>query len=237
MTERIEQEERGRSTMLQELSQEIEETARMVVNEVHTALPGEILFFDPKSGTASVRPVGEFVTTDRKKLAYPTVTEAPVLFPFCEQAGVGITFPIKKGDSCLIVVSEVELDAWRSGAAAEGSLRFDLSSAVVIPGLIRTGGGIIEKAVKQEAVLLRAPGVEISVSRDGVETKAGDTCFTMAKNSAQIEIGNTKLILSNGVIQAQADGMELCVSGSGIAVRGDLVVSGNLSYTGTCQQA
>lgn len=191
--------------MLQELSQEIEETARAVVNEVHTALPGEILNFHPKSGTASVRPVGEFITSDGKKLVYPVITEAPMLFPFCERAGVGICFPVKKGDSCLIIVSEVELDAWRSGAASEGTLRFDLSSAVVIPGLMRTGGGITEKAIKQEAVVLYAPDTEVSVSRNGVKAKVAEK--------------------------------ELCVSDSGIVVRGDVMVSGNLFYTGTCQQA
>ena len=38
--------------MLQELVQEIENTARSVLGEIHTALPGKIVSFSPGSGMA-----------------------------------------------------------------------------------------------------------------------------------------------------------------------------------------
>ena len=175
--------------MLQEFSEEVEKTARAVVNEIHTALPGEVISFDGGTGTATVKPVGKFVTSDGKKLDYPTITEAPIVFPFCQQAGVGIAFPVKAGDSCIILISEVELDQWRSGAEAEGSLRFDLTNAMILPGLLKGTSALAAAAV----------------SANGVIVQAGDSSIT--------------------------------VSGGGIAVRGNLKVDGNISYTGVCQRS
>ena len=67
--------------MLQEVTAEIEKTAKAVVNEIHTALPGEIVSFD--GATATVKPIGQYVTSDGVSLSYPTITEAPVCFPYC----------------------------------------------------------------------------------------------------------------------------------------------------------
>jgi sirohydrochlorin ferrochelatase len=79
-----------------------------------------------------------------------------------------MAFPVKKGDSCLIIVSEVELDSWRSDAESDGSLRFDLTSAVVIPGLLKKGNAISKKAAKENAVVVGAGDVTLTVSRKGV---------------------------------------------------------------------
>lgn len=152
--------------MLQEFTSEIEKTARSVVNDIHTALPGEIVAFD--GGMASVRPVGRYVTSDGIKLDYPIITEVPVVFPYCQSVEAGIAFPVKKGDSCLIIISEVELDAWRSGAEATGSLRFDLSSAIAIPGLLKAGCDIMKSAAANNAVIVKAGSTELAVSTGGV---------------------------------------------------------------------
>lgn len=172
--------------MLQEFTQEVEETARAVVNEIHTAMPGEIVSFNAGSGTATVKPVGKFVTSDGKELDYPVITEAPLAFPFCQQAGVGIAFPVNKGDSCIIIISEVELDAWRSGAESEGSLRFDLTSAMIIPGLLDGGSDLVAKAAKLNAVVVGSSGSEVVVGSDSV----------------QVEVGSTKLEVSESGIAA-----------------------------------
>lgn len=185
--------------MRQEVSEEIKRTAKAVVNEIHTALPGEIVSFDTGTGTATVKPIGKFVTSDKKSLEYPQLTEVPLVFPFCQQAGVGIAFPVIEGDSCIIIISEVELDEWRSGAESEGSLRYDLTNAVAIPGLLFGGAEMVDKAVKKNAVVIGAPDVDVFVSSEGVDVSVGDTTFT--------------------------------VSETGIAIGGDLTVTGNISYT------
>ena len=167
--------------MLQDLTQEIEETAHAVVNEIHTAMPGEIVSFDAGSGVATVKPSGKFVTSDGKELDYPVIT-----------AGVGIAFPVKKGDSCIIIISEVELDAWRSGAESEGSLRFDLTSAMVIPGLLDGGSNLAAKASANNAVMIGGGDVEVSVSNDGIKVDTGTTQFEVTDSGVAIS-GNLKV--------------------------------------------
>ena len=186
--------------MRQELTQEIENTVRAIVNEVHTALPGEIVSFNTSSGTATVKPIGKFMTSSKKVLEYPNISDVPLVFPYCQQAGVGIAFPVFKGDSCLIIVSEVELDEWRSGAESEGSLRFDLTNAIAIPGLMNGGGDLIAKAKQKNAVVIGSAGAEICISDERVDISVDEVTFR--------------------------------VSESGIAIGGDLLVKGNISYTG-----
>lgn len=138
--------------MLQEVMQEIEETSRAVTDQIHTALPGKIISYE--LGFASVKPYGKFLTSDGKELDYPVLTDVPVLFPFSGVANVGIFFPVKIGDDCLVIISEVELDAWRSEADSEASLRFDLTSAICIPGLMKKSNGLSKYASDNNAVVL-----------------------------------------------------------------------------------
>ena len=173
--------------MLQEFTAEIEQTAKAVVNEIHTALPGEIVSYNAGKGTATVKPIGKYVTSDGKELNYPTITEAPVCFPFCQNAGVGIAFPVKKGDSCIIIISEVELDSWRSGADSEGSLRFDLTSAMVIPGLLEGGNEASEKATKENSVIVTAGDVTLAVSGDGCKVDTGSTVMNITDDGVSIK--------------------------------------------------
>lgn len=154
--------------MLQEAVEQIEKTAKSVMNEVHTALPGKIVSFDSGKCVATVRPCGRYAMSDGKSLEYPAITEVPVVFPFSQCAGAGIGFPVKAGDGCLIIISEVELDEWRSGAKSEGPLRFDLTNAIAIPGLLRTGGGAMARACAMNGVVVCAGGTEIAVSGDGI---------------------------------------------------------------------
>lgn len=171
--------------MLQELTTEIEKTAKAAVNEIHTALPGEIISFD--GGMATVKPVGKYVTSDGVKLDYPMITEAPVVFPFCQSSGVGIAFPVKKGDSCIILVSEVELDAWRTGAESLGSLRFDLSSAMVIPGLLEKSYEPMIRASNDNAVIIQAGGAEIMVNDGGCTIDTGSTVMELDDSGVHID--------------------------------------------------
>lgn len=189
--------------MLQELTEEIEETASAVVNGIHTALPGEIVSFDASSGTAAVKPVGRFVTSDGHELDYPLITEVPVVFPFCQQINVGIAYPVKRGDSCLVVISEVELDAWRSGAESEGTLRFDLTNAVAVPGLLKGGNALAAKAVSQNAVIIGTPGAQVSVFDDRVMVSTAGAQLEVSKSGITAG-GNLKVdgnILYTGVCQ------------------------------------
>lgn len=152
--------------MLQEFTSEVEKTAKSVVDEIHTALPGEIVSYD--GNVASVKPIGKYVTSDGASLDYPVITEAPVCFPQCTSGNVSICFPLKQGDSCLIIISEVELDSWRSGAKSEGVLKFDLTSGIVIPGLQKGMSEAAKNAISENAVIVKNGSTTLKVKSDGV---------------------------------------------------------------------
>ena len=159
--------------MYQNFAQEVENTARAVVNDIHTAMPGKITAFDPKKGVAAVQPKGKYLTAEGASLEYPVISDVPVAFPYCQSSDVGMTFPVKPGDNCLIIVSEVELDEWRSGAESEAPLRYDLTSAMAIPDLMLGGSDAMRKATELDAVVIKAKQAEIVVS-DGLVSVTAD---------------------------------------------------------------
>ena len=140
--------------MLQEFTEEVNKTARAAVNNIHTALPGSILEIDTVTGLAKVQPYGKYVIEKGTSADYPALTDVPFVLPFSQFAGAGIAFPVKPGDDCLIIISEVELDSWRSGMESEGPLKFNLTNAVAIPGLLRNAGALIEQANRENAVVV-----------------------------------------------------------------------------------
>lgn len=191
--------------MIQEVVQEIEKTVRDGLKGIHTAMPGEIKSFDPGSGRATVTPNGKFTSSSGKRMAYPAISDVPVAFPVCQSAGVGVAYPVKAGDSCIIIISEVELDEWRSGAESEGSLQFDLSSAMAVPGLLVGGGEMIQKACAQDAVVIAGGTAEILISENEITATMGDTELKLTEEEA--------------------------------AIRGNLKVDGDISYTGALKGA
>lgn len=234
--------------MLQEFAQEVENTARKVMEEIHTAMPGTIVSFSPGSGMAVVQPTGKFTSASGKRMNYPVISDVPLSIPICQSAGAGIAYPVKGGDSCIIIVSEIELDEWRSGAEADGSLHFDLSSAMAVPGLLVGGGELMQKACAEDAVVIAAGTTEVKISEEELTATLGETEIKVTEEEITVTMEDTKLIISKEEIllalkdaQLRATEEEVIVtmgdteckvSKEEVAIRGDLKVDGDISYTG-----
>lgn len=104
-----------------------------------TALPGEIESFDAEAQTVVVQPTIQAEVTAQdgstSLATLPLLLDCPVQFP---RGGDGtITFPVKKGDECLVVFSSRCIDAWwqNSGVQPQAELRMhDLSDGFAILG-------------------------------------------------------------------------------------------------------
>ena len=154
--------------MLQEVVQEIERTARgALLDDLHTVIPGKIVAVN--GANAAVQPLGQTRTSDGKLMDYPQLPSVPIVMPMSSSGGVGIAYPVRAGDSCLVLISETELDAWRTGAKAQGSLRFDLSNAVCLPGLLNYCPSALATACSTGAVVISG-----SVIVTGSLTVSGD---------------------------------------------------------------
>jgi hypothetical protein len=102
---------------------------------------GQIQSFDPATQTAAVeilhKGVYEYNLTERELEDYPVLEMVPVVV-----LGGGssyVSFPIQKGDYCLILFNDFELDGWWATGEKRPSeyptRRHDLSDAIAIVGL------------------------------------------------------------------------------------------------------
>lgn len=157
--------------MLQEFVEQVENVARLVMEEVHTAIPGKVTSFNPGTGQAIIKPCGTYITGAGKKIPYPAITGVPVIIPQCPSMNIQIAFPIKAGDDCLVIISEQELDAWLGGGESENNMRFDLTSAVAIPGLSCKSSDALKEACASGSVIVSNGSTKFSVLKNGVEIK------------------------------------------------------------------
>ena len=102
-------------------------------------MPGIIDSYDPEKQTAVVQPaiMRKFVGSDPEKL--PLLLDVPVVFP----AGGNhvLTFPITKGDECVVWFADRAIDRWWSsgGVQLPSEIRFhDLSDGFAFVGISST---------------------------------------------------------------------------------------------------
>lgn len=157
--------------MKQELVQSIIDLVNDMISGVHTAMPGTITSFDPATCTATVLPALSIRKPDGTSLAYPAISGVPVVFPQGAGNNFSVSFPVKAGDGCLLVISEQSLDRWMYQRETASDLRHDLTSAIAIPGLFASGGAGVQKACSENAVVIMAGASSIAVKTDQIEIK------------------------------------------------------------------
>lgn len=109
---------------------------------VHTCLPGQIESYDHSRQRASVKPLLKKAYLDGKAESLPVIDGVPVVFP--ASSDFSFTYPLKDGDTVLLVFAERSMEKWlqRGGETEPGDPRkFDLTDAIALPGLKPFGGG------------------------------------------------------------------------------------------------
>ena len=112
------------------------------LDDVYTGMPGQVVSFDAKTQTASIKPAikRNIITPSGVELtpeSIPVIQRVPVIF---QRAGESfISLPLKKGHTVLLLVCDRSIDAWADGDGGEVNpvdLRtHDISDAVAYPGL------------------------------------------------------------------------------------------------------
>jgi len=151
-----------------EFVQQVENTVKDILNEVHTVLPGTITAVNTDAGTVTVTPVGKYKTSQGKYIDFPAVSGVPLVIPQSTAAGIEIAYPVAAGDTCLLLFAEQELDSFLYGGASNMTLRFDLTSAIAIPGLCKIAGTAWKEACSSQAVVIRNGEMKLTVAKDGV---------------------------------------------------------------------
>ena len=119
------------------------EPLRLLLEEfevnLRVSIPGIIESFDPATQTVTVtlalKEKLSSVSGEVKDVVIPTLLDVPIVLP---RAGdFLLSMPIKKGDECLVVFSDMCIDAWFTSGKVSPQMekrRHDLSDAFAIIG-------------------------------------------------------------------------------------------------------
>jgi len=182
------------------------------LNNLHTALPAEIISYDYRTQKASVQPLLNKVwnsaltpndpnSPNALTTPMPVLENVPVIFP--RAGGAGLTFPVVQGDTCLLVFVERSMDLWLTvggQVSPDDNRKFDLSDAVAIPGLfpftetstatnntdmlLSFSGSEIRILPTGEVDIKTASKVAIGTSTVELLQKVIDLCTSLATNLA-----------------------------------------------------
>lgn len=182
----------------QDVYEALDELISSKINEsIHTSAPGKIGNITDNF-TAEVKPDLEVTTDDGEKIPYPNLSGAKVLMPCGAGGTIGFAFPVKSGDGCISLFSE-------GGTGSD--LKFDLSNALLLPGLCGSSGEQTKRSGTEDAAIMYAPTATITVKKD---------CIELKKNGTTVKITDSSIDITGDV-----------------AVKGTVQVNGNVTISGT----
>lgn len=184
--------------------------------EMWTALPGIVQSFDASKMTCSVRPAIMGLVQDAQRqsewVEIPLLVDCPVIFP--SGGGVVLTFPVAKGDECLVVFASRCIDQWwQSGEVSQqAELRMhDLSDGFVLVGA------------------RSVPKVPAGVSTSAARLRTVD-------NASYVEVGNDGHINLVSTVHVDVTAPTMKLTGS-VTVDGPLHVTGAVTTDSTIAAA
>lgn len=160
------------------------------LKELHTCLPGIIDSYNPATQTASVQPAIKRIFTERGPVALPVCVDVPVAFP-----GGGdfyLTFPVARGDECILLFSERCIDYWFANGGVQLPAEYrlhDLSDAMAIVGLnsqarklanVQTDGAELRTRSRSTYIRLTEGTIYVkgNVVQEGNTTQTGNVTLT-----------------------------------------------------------
>jgi len=168
------------------------------VTDVWTALPGVVASYDAASQRVQVQPAPADVDGP-----LPLLAGVPVVFPGAGAAG--ITWPIAKGDTGLLVFCSRSIERWLASGDAgdpQSERHHHVGDAVFIPGL-RSSGGVLASVPTADLEIREPTGGLVKVGQ-------GATAFAARQGDAsEVVIGP----IQGAAFQAWLIGAAAWVSG------------------------
>ena len=180
------------------------------IQNARVAIPAIIVQFDPQKQTASVQPAIKD-TLQGQSVALPELSDVPVQFP--RAGGYSITFPVKAGDECLLVFSDMCIDGWWQSGGIQNQAekrRHDLSDACAILGITS-----VPKALK-------------NVCMEGVEIRndSGTDYIQISEQGILLKSKNIRIEGTTDIVGVTT------INGSRIGTDGTSTIKGNVNITG-----
>ena len=118
-----------------EVKDVIKEWIRKGGENIHVSMIGKIETYNPQTNRASITPVGSFTAPDWQEIPYPTIHNVPLQFPCGNGGKSGCTFPVKPGDTCIIIFADHQIENFLSGEKSDDMRNHSMNDAYAIPTL------------------------------------------------------------------------------------------------------
>ena len=118
-----------------EVKDVIKDWIKKGAEDVHVSMIGKVESYDPSTNRASITPVGSLTAPDWQEIPYPTIHNVPLQFPCGNGGKSGCTFPVKPGDTCIIIFADHQIESFLSGAKSDDMRNHSMNDAYAIPTL------------------------------------------------------------------------------------------------------
>ena len=113
----------------------IKEWIRKGGENIHVSMIGKIESYNPQTNRASITPVGTMTCPDWQEIPYPTIHNVPIQYPCGNGGKSGCTFPIKPGDTCIIIFADHQIENFLSGEKSDDMRNHSMNDAYAVPTL------------------------------------------------------------------------------------------------------
>lgn len=148
------------------ISEALRLSVKSELNNVHTAMPGNIISYDYKTQKARIQPSIRRVYLNGVTQDMPILNAVPIIFP--RSGDSFISFPVNEGDSCLIIFCERSIDQWVTQGGQVTPIdprQFNPSDAVAIMGLYPFSDAI--PLQNNDDFVISHAGSTITIKSDG----------------------------------------------------------------------
>lgn len=158
---------------------------------MRVSIPARVERYDAAKRSVDVKPlVRDTVnvgTEDEQSVSVPVISNVPVVFPGA--GGFGVTFPIARGDTVLLVFADRSLDKWLSSGGEVDPVdvrSHHLSDAIAIPGL-HSFSTVVE-AHSEDLVVGIDGGAQIHLKPNGEVHIGGENAADWVALAAKVNV-------------------------------------------------
>lgn len=196
--------------------------SRMLL-EVNTSMPGTVVDFDVATQTATITPNIRYIKNDingtTKKVKMPDLSKVPCIFPYSSSTGYCLTFPVQKGDQCLLIFSQRSIDNWYELSGIQDPVEKKYARSHNISDAIAIMGAITKPTAIQ------------NWQNDSIEVRNLDRSVYITLNNDKIELYNKESYarIEPNKIEMKMGELKYEMQGDTITLTGNVIITGTLS--------
>ena len=164
-------------------------------------LPGHIVSFDASTQTAKVQPGIQRIFREKGPVDLPELVDCPVYFP--GGGGFVMTFPVTKGDHCLLAFSDRAIDQWWASGKVSPPSEYrihDMSDGFAFVGFNPRPN--VPADISTSAVELRAVdgSSKIAMGQDGsISIQSGKSKDVSVSAAGKSSVNGSQVLLGCGI--------------------------------------